>query len=262
MRWDPSSDQFAKKEETYVSSVSVAETLLATVHVRNASRLVLAVKSLSSMNAPIGLEDDSLGNRLVAAINVAVDDIVGDGLSGRTDNDVYPMDGESRKLFSLSTSEKRSALTPEILSRRWGVGLDTAKRTLQVTTQSGIRNVLAPGERKVRQKLDHLAFPNLSGRWYSDTMFSKTQSVRDTWLHRCSPMVGSDHFYPMKSKGLAGQNALMPFIQEVGIPQTIVTDNAPEEVHGEFGKICRRFRVKQEQTVPYSPWSNLAESTI
>ncbi|KAI2511643.1 Reverse transcriptase (RNA-dependent DNA polymerase) [Fragilaria crotonensis] len=197
MRWDPSSDQFAKKEETYVSSVSVAETLLATDHVRNASRLVSAVKSLSSMNAPIGLEDDSLGNRLVAAINVAVDDIVGDGLSGRTDNDVYPMDGESRKLFSLSTSEKRSALTPEILSRRWGVGLDTAKRTLQVTTQSGIRNVLAPGERKV--------FTN--GR-------------------------GSDHFYPMKSKGLAGQNALMPFIQEVGIPQTIVTDNAPEEVHG------------------------------
>ncbi|KAI2493496.1 hypothetical protein MHU86_21046 [Fragilaria crotonensis] len=118
-----SSGFFAKKEETYVSSVSVAETLLATDHVRNASRLVSAVKSLSSMNAPIGLEDDSLGNRLVAAINVAVDDIVGDGLSGRTDNDVYPMDGESRKLFSLSTSEKRSALTPEILSRRWELAL-------------------------------------------------------------------------------------------------------------------------------------------
>jgi transposase len=66
----------------------------------------------------------------------------------------------------------------------------------------------------------------------------------------------------MKSKGMAGPFALMPFIQEVGIPQTIVTDNAPEEVHGEFGKICQQFRIKQEQTVPYSPWSNLAESAI
>jgi hypothetical protein len=178
MRWNPSSDQFAKKEETYVSSVCVADRLLATDHARNASRLVLVVTSLRSMCASIGQEDGSLGDRLVAAINVAADDSVGDGLSGRNDNDVYPMDAESRNLFALSTSGKRSALTPEILSRRWGVGLDTAKRTLQVTTQSGIRNVLAPGERKVRQKLDHLAFPNLSGRWYSDTMFSKTQSIR------------------------------------------------------------------------------------
>jgi hypothetical protein len=58
---------------------------------------------------------------------------------------------------------------------------------------------------------------------------------------------------------MAGSFALMPFIQEVGIPQMIVTDNAPEEVHGEFGKIFRQFRIKQEQTVPYSPWSNLTE---
>jgi hypothetical protein len=101
MRWDPSSDQFAKKEETYVSSVCVAETLLANDHVRNASRLVSAVHSLRSMHASIDQEDGSLGDRLVAAINVAADDTVGDGLSGRNDNDVYPMDAESRSLFAL-----------------------------------------------------------------------------------------------------------------------------------------------------------------
>jgi hypothetical protein len=101
MRWDPSSDQFAKKEETYVSSMCVAETLLANDHVRNASRLVSAVHSLRSMHASIDQEDGSLGDRLVAAINVAADDTVGDGLSGRNDNDVYPMDAESRSLFAL-----------------------------------------------------------------------------------------------------------------------------------------------------------------
>jgi len=263
MPWDPSSDQFAKMEETYVSSVCVADKMLANDQARNASRLVFAVQSLNTMHNSIGHEYSSLADRLVAAINVAADDISGDGLSGWNDNDVYPMDDESQKLFALSTGEKRSTITPEILSRRWGIGLDTAKRTLQVTTQSGIRNVLARGERKVRQKLNHLAFPNLSGKWYSDTMFSKTQSVRG---HLTAQVFtngrGSDHFYPMKSKGMVGPNALMPFIQEVGIPQTIVTDNALEELHGEFGKICRQFRIKQEQTVPYSPWSNLAESTI
>ena len=230
MRWDPSSDQFAKQEETYVSSVCVAEKLLATDHVRNASRLVSAVQSLRAMQVMIGHEDDSLANCLVAAVNVAADDTVGDGLSGRNDNDVYPMDDESRKLLALSTSNKRSVITPEILSRRWGVGLDTAKRTLKVTTQSGIRNVLAKGERKVRQKLDHLAFPNLSGKWYTDTMFSNVQSVRGhLTVQVFTNGRGSDHFYPMKSKGMVGPNALMPFIREVGIPQTIVIDNAREE---------------------------------
>jgi hypothetical protein len=52
---------------------------------------------------------------------------------------------------------------------------------------------------------------------------------------------GSNHLYPMKSKGLVGPNALMPFIQEVGIPHTIVTDNAPDEVHGE--EVHGKFRM-------------------
>jgi hypothetical protein len=234
MTWDPSSDQFAKREETCVSSVYVAEKLLATDHARNASRLFSAENSLQSMYAFPGQDDGYLADRLVAAINVAADDIIGDGLSGHGDNDVYPMDVESRKLFVLSTCEKRSTLTPEVLSRRWGVGLATAKRTLKVTTQSKIRNVLAPGERKVRQKLDRLTFPNLSGRWYSDTtMFSKAQSVRGYLAAQVfTNGRGSDHFYPIKSEGMAGPFALMPFIQKVGIPQTIVIDNAPEEVHG------------------------------
>ncbi|KAI2503959.1 hypothetical protein MHU86_10525 [Fragilaria crotonensis] len=124
MQWDPSSDQFAKKEETYVSSVCVAEKLLATDHVRNASRLVSAVQSLRAMmHITIGQEDGSLADRLVAAVNVATDDTFGDGLSGRNDNELYPMDDESRKLFALSTSDKRSVITPEILSRRWELAL-------------------------------------------------------------------------------------------------------------------------------------------
>jgi hypothetical protein len=41
---------------------------------------------------------------------------------------------------------------------------------------------LAPGERKVRQKLDHLAFPNLSGRWYSDTIKGTEMALVFLWV--------------------------------------------------------------------------------
>jgi hypothetical protein len=80
--------------------------------------LVSAVQSLRTLHTSIGHEEGSLADRLVAAVNVAADDTVGDGLSGRNGNDVYSMDDESRKLFALSTSEKRSVITPEIISRR------------------------------------------------------------------------------------------------------------------------------------------------
>ena len=101
----------------------VAEKLLATDHAWNAAKLVFAVKSLHLMHACLGQEDGPLDDRLVTAVNVAADDIAGDGLSGQGDNDVYPMDIESQTLLILSTSENRSTLMPEALSRQWGVAL-------------------------------------------------------------------------------------------------------------------------------------------
>jgi hypothetical protein len=55
-------DQFAKKEEIYVSSMCVAEMLLANDHMWNASRLVSAVELLFLMGAYYtGQEDASRG---------------------------------------------------------------------------------------------------------------------------------------------------------------------------------------------------------
>ena len=54
----------------------------------------------------------------------------------------------------------------------------------------------------------------------------------------------------------------MSFIHDVGIPQTIVADNAKELNLGEWKKICQRYHIQQKSTIPYSPWTNLAESSI
>jgi hypothetical protein len=49
-----------------------------------------------------------------------------------------------------TTSSRRSRVSPELLSQRWGIGLDIAKDTLKVTTQKGIRQVAGPIERRLR----------------------------------------------------------------------------------------------------------------
>ena len=133
---------------------------------------------------------------------------------------------------------------------------------MQATTQSGIRNVLAPGERKVRQRLDHLKYPTLKGRFYSDTSFANVKSLRSfrTAQHFTNGL-GYERFYPTLSKG-HGPTALMDCIQDVGIPATLVTDGAAEETKGEWAETCKVYHIQRKETVPYSPWQNLAEASV
>jgi hypothetical protein len=54
----------------------------------------------------------------------------------------------------------------------------------------------------------------------------------------------------------------MSFIQDVGVPQTLNSDNAPEESKGKSKELCRTYRIIQKVTAPYIPWKNLAEASI
>ncbi len=84
-----------------------------------------------STNEAMSFADDQsedLYTRLVAQVHVASDDVHGDGLSGHNDADVYPE--RHRVLSALTSEEQSSTVTPEILSRRWGIGLSTTKQTL------------------------------------------------------------------------------------------------------------------------------------
>jgi len=100
-------------------------------------------KSLETIDL---IEEDELATRLIAAVNVAATDVNGDGLDERPDDSVLPRSEEERKIFAMSSQERGPVITKEILSKRWGIGLETAHRTLIATTQSGIRRVLHPVE--------------------------------------------------------------------------------------------------------------------
>jgi hypothetical protein len=260
IKWKPSSSAFAKEERRHVSSTKRLATICE-ASPDNHFRQVAAARAYHDSQHAVEFDDD-LFSSLSHNVHAASDDLGGNGIEGHVDDDVYPKTDEHRRLFSLSTGEQRSVLTPEVLAQRWNIGLEAAKRTLQATTQSGIRNVLAPGERKVRQRLDHLKYPTLKGRFWSDTSFANVKSLRghQTAQHFTNGL-GYERFYPMRSKSEA-PTALMSFIQDAGIPSTLVTDNAHEEMQGEWGQTCRVYHIQQKNTVPYSPWQNLAEASV
>ena len=256
--WLPSSGDFAEKERL-VASVSKANELDSDAALHR--QISCAIAYQQSQEALEQLDDD-LHKLAQSTVVVSSLDHYGDGLIDREDRILMSKDPEVRTVSAMSAKERKSTLTPEILARRWHIGLAAAKRTMIATTQTGLRNVLAPGERRIRQRMSHLKYPTLRGRFYTDTMFAKVKSLRGSKAAQVyTDGHGYDRFYPIATKREVPQT-LVSLIHDVGIPQEIVSDNAGEEVHGDFQKSCRHYHIRQKQTVPYSPWSNAAEASI
>jgi len=269
--WHPHSSSFAKTEERFKDSDIEIKSLRKEDEISNTkcaysnmTRVISAANTYHrAFNDDSALEDsdESLYERLVACIKVSTMDMNGDGI---VDNDatLHPDAEQSRRLSALRTEGMTSIVTPQTIARRWNISLDKSAKTLQRTTQAGVRNVLVPSERKVRKKAPWLKFPNIKGKWYTDLAFSNVKSIHgDTGMSIFTNGYGYDTTYPWASKRQHPE-ALMDFIHKVGIPQTIVSDGGKEIHLGKTKEVCNEYRIRQKVTVPYSPWQNLAEASI
>jgi hypothetical protein len=205
--------------------------------------------------------DSKLYERIVATVCVATDDLIGDGMEGHMDPEVYS-EG-SQLICQLGTEELCSVITCEILAQRWSIGLAAAKSTLLATTQSGIRNVFTPGERKLRQRTDHLKYPHLKMTMYSDTMFAPNCTA--TGGHIGAQVYtnggGYDFFIPITSKKDC-YKTLQVLVEQTGSPSVMVTDGDGALRGDSWLKECRRLGMADKVAVPYSAWQNLAEASI
>ena len=65
----------------------------------------------------------------------------------------------------------------------------------------------------------------------------------------------------MKIKSQAPE-ALVSFIQDVGVPRNFVTNGDREKTHARWKEIVRKFRIREGESDPYSQWQNLAKGGI
>jgi hypothetical protein len=259
--WNPTSTSFAEAEEKFrmLKSVNTVSGLVNLA--RPPTRLIAAFHAYTETTGiPLESRDVDIYDLLMDLVIVASDDIPGKGTSGFSDETLYP--DRCHRIHALTSKDMQSILTPELLAQRWCIGLPTAKRTLQVTTQTGVRNILVPSERKVRKKAPWLKFPSMKGQFYTDSMYSKVKSLHgDIGGTVFTNGHGLDAFYPWKSRK-EHADSLMNFIHDFGVPQTIVSDGAPDLTDGRTRQVCREYPIQQKITVPYSPWQNLAEACI
>ena len=149
------------------------------------------------------------------------------------------------RLAAAITGSRHANVTPENVARLWSVGLDTAKRTLQVTTQQGIRTAVHPLHRRYRVDHLHLNRRRLNGDWFTDTLFSKVVSLKG---NVCAQIYTNGNFtsvHPMTSKSRVGVT-LTEFTDDIGIPDTLTSDGAMEMVGAktEFMREVNRLKIR------------------
>ena len=190
------------------------------------------------LTAPLSAISPILGSRCAFSLYSKVI-LVADALTGTDGN-----------ISATITSERHSSVNFENLSRMWNIGLETAKRTLQVTTQRGVRTVVHPLHRRYRVDHLHLNRRRLNGDWFTDTLFSKVISIQG---NTCAQQVFTNGnfttVHPLVSKGKVAQ-ALTEFADDVGIPDTLLSDGAPEIVGPriEFMKEVNRLKIRLKRS--------------
>jgi hypothetical protein len=159
------------------------------------------------------------------------------------------------QIATTSSSNQSNTVTKEALSDLWGIGLNAAAQTLQVTTQKGIRNAVHPIVRRFATKLPPWQI-------FFRYVFSECKSSRNNTM---APLFVNDikfmRIVPMKRKSEAA-NVLIELIQDIGIPASFHCDGAMELQYDKWKDIGQDYGIQQPMTELYSPWQNRAEINI
>jgi hypothetical protein len=118
-------------------------------------------------------------------------------------------------------------VTAEELARRWHIGLDTAKRTIERTTQLGVRDFThSKGARRLRHSTQQLRYRRLNAVCYTDTVFFKKAKSLDQ--NTCAQVYVTEFewtkVYPMRSKS-DGHFTLDRLHKDYGVFHTLIPDN-------------------------------------
>jgi hypothetical protein len=172
--------------------------------------------------------------RLIGSVNVA--------MAYRDDVD----EAMEKHKASVLMLDRHSKVGLEELSRKWNIGLEMAKATLDVTTQHGVRTAVHPMLRWLRVDHLHLHRPRLKGTWYLDTLITKVKSLLD---NKCANVFRNGKYtkvVPMATSWKEAAESLIDFTDDVGILETLVMDSTTEFTgkHTDFSKQARQMWIK------------------
>ena len=190
-------------------------TISAVRQEKSVSRKVIFVQvEQKLMKISSTFDEKTFRKRLIGKVNIAS--------TYREDVDGWI---ENRRVGSIDSNDRHSKIGPEELARKWNVGIQTAKDTLDVTTQHSVRTAVQPMTRRLRVDRLHLHRPLLRETWFAETLMSKVKSIIS---NKCANIFTQGKFtkvVPMTARSESGQS-LVDFTDDVRISEHLVTNGA------------------------------------
>lgn len=231
---------------------------------------------ISSMMASLGSTNARNSRYLFDEENPEdnTDAINNDDLNPPTDDEFMNNFQESIKRGDVDLDEimasgisagKSRGVKAEHLSKIWKIDVDTARRTLDVTTQHSRHKDNPKLARNYGTNDRMLRYKRVNEYFFTDTFFATKKGGRSSRGHTCCQLFVTDkgfvYVIPMRAKSDVMQ-AVKQFAKEVGAPDAIICDAAREQIKLELRKFLNEIgtvmRVLEENT----PWANKAELYI
>ena len=152
-----------------------------------------------------------------------------------------------------------------VTSKIWRIDADTARKTLDITTQKIIRKDNPKISRNYGTNDRMLRYKHLKEYFFMDTLFATSKSKKSSRGHTCVQLFVTDmgfiYVVPMTTESEVLQ-AVKQFAKAIGAPDAIICDASRAQTSKAVRKFCTdigtTLRVLEENT----PWANKAELYI
>jgi hypothetical protein len=135
-------------------------------------------------------------------------------------------------MVSAAHAGRSKGIDAEHLSKTWRIDLETAKRTLDITSQKSMRKENPTLSRNYGTNDRMLRYKRINEYFFMDTLFATKKAGKSSRGHTCCQLFVTDKGYvyvvPMKSKSEVLQ-AVKQFAKEIGAPDAIISDAAGEQ---------------------------------
>ena len=241
--WDPASPAYDHDEDSLRASLDSELRL-------GGQRMLGAVTSQR-------LHDES-GFRSISAISAVRTSVAYD-----IDSYALALDDSEQSVSAITTKNRKAYVTPEALAKRWSIGIETARNTLKRTTQRAIRDFsTVSGTRRLKPFAYQLRYPRLNTEMYCDILVGTCVSLMGNKYAAvyCTPF----HWIcvdPIEKKSDA-HYTLDNLFRRVGVPHTLIPDNAGELTAGDFRRKAMKAQSAIRPIEAHTPNANLAEDGI
>ena len=164
-----------------------------------------------------------------------------------------------------TTASSSRGVSAEHLSKIWRIDLETARKTIDVTTQRCKRSETSSLSRNYSTGDRMLRYRRISEFFFMDTFFATKTAKKSSRGYMCMQLFVTDkgfvYVIPMKSKVEVPQ-AVKAFAKEIGAPDAIICDGAGEQTSHALKAVLSTIDTSLRVLERGTPWSNRAELYI